>query len=186
VDLDRALAEVLQTLRPYAGADWSVRAGSLEWSCRDTAVHIAHDLLAYAGQVAGRPSDAYLPIDLTVRGDATPAQILDVIEACATLLIRAIAGAGPDDRAWHWGAADTGGFAALGMNELLVHAYDIGRGLGTGWRPPADLAAHVLARLFPDAPAGDPVDGLLWCTGRITLPGRPRRTGWVLKAAVNP
>lgn len=173
-------------MRPYVDRDWAVAAGSLDWSCRDTAVHIAHDLLAYAGQVAGRPADAYLPIDLTVRDDATPAQVLDVVEACGTLLGRAIAAADPADRAWHWGPTDPGGFAALGMNELLVHAYDIGQGLGSGWRPPADLAAHVLARLFPDAPAGDPAEVLLWCTGRVALPDRARRTGWVVKAAVNP
>jgi hypothetical protein len=43
----------------------------------------------------------------------------------------------------------------------------------------------VPARLFPDAPDGDPAAALLWCTGRIALPDRPRRTGWTLKAAVN-
>jgi hypothetical protein len=181
VDLERTLTVVTAELRGHLGVDWDAPAGTLTWSRRDTAAHIAHDLLAYAGQVAGRPGDAYLPMDLTVRGDATPAQIVTIIEAAGTLLVRAIAGAAPGDRGWHWGPTDTSGFAALGMNEALNHAYDI-----TGLRPPAGPAAQVLARLFPDAPDGDPSDVLLWCTGRIALPGRERRTGWVVTAAVNP
>jgi hypothetical protein len=180
VELERTLGVVVAGLAAYGG-DWDAPAGTLDWSRRDTAAHIAHDLLAYAGQVAARPGDAYLPMDLTVRPEAGPAQIVTIVDAAGTLLVRAIAAAGPDDRGWHWGPTDVSGFAALGMNELLNHAYDI-----TGARPPADLAAPVLARLFPDAPDGDPPDVLLWCTGRIALPGRPRRTTWTVKAAVNP
>jgi hypothetical protein len=181
VDLERTLAVVTAELRAHLDLDWAAPAGTLSWSRRDTAVHIAHDLLAYAGQVAARPDGAYLPMDLTVRDSAGPAEIVTVVDAAGTLLIRAVAAAAPGDRGWHWGPADPSGFAALGMNELLNHAYDI-----TGRRPPPDLAAAVLARLFPDAPDGDPADVLLWCTGRIALPGRERRTGWVVTAAVNP
>ncbi|MFF2313266.1 hypothetical protein ACFVVJ_11785 [Streptomyces albidoflavus] len=68
-----AVAETQRVLGPHTDADWSVPAGPLEWSCRDTAVHIAHDLLAYATQLAARPTDAYLPLDLTVRPEAAPA-----------------------------------------------------------------------------------------------------------------
>ncbi len=181
VDLERTLAVVTADLRAHLDLDWDAPAGGLDWSRRDTAAHIAHDLLAYAGQVAARPADAYLPMDLTVRGNATPARIITVVEAAGILLVRAVAGAAPGDRGWHWGPADPSGFAALGMNELLNHAYDI-----TGRPPPADLAAQVLARLFPDAPDGDPADVLLWCTGRLALPGLDRRTGWMVKATVNP
>lgn len=174
VDLQCALDSVVADLR-RPGIDWAGTAGTLQWSRRDTAVHIAHVLIAYAGQVAAGPDDAYLPMDLTVRAAATPAQIVTIVEAAGTLLIRAIAAASPADRGWRWGPTDPSGFAALGANELLNHAYDI-----TGGRPPADLAAPVLARLFPDAPAGDPSEVLLWCTGRIALPDRDRRTTWVV------
>jgi len=47
------------------------------------------------------------------------------------------------------------------------------------------LCAAVLDRLFPGAPAGDPVEVLLWSTGRADLDGRPRVTSWVLKAAID-
>ncbi|MEU9617356.1 GNAT family N-acetyltransferase, partial [Streptomyces sp. NPDC048209] len=77
-----ALEECLQVLAPHArDRDWTVPAGPLEWSCRDTAAHIAHDLLAYAGQLAARPRDRYLPFDLTVRPEADPQQVLAVLTA---------------------------------------------------------------------------------------------------------
>ena len=38
---------------------------------------------------------------------------------------------------------------------------------------------HIrLARLFPDAPSGDPVDVLLYCCGRAALGELPRQTLW--------
>jgi len=37
----------------------------------------------------------------------------------------------------------------------------------------------VLERLLPDVePGDDPWAALLWATGRLELPGRPRRTDW--------
>jgi Mycothiol maleylpyruvate isomerase N-terminal domain len=183
-DVERAVAEMARALRPHAGADWDVPAGDLEWSCRRTAAHVAHDLTAYAGQIAAEAPDDYLPFDLEVRPGTPPGRILDVVVACGHLLSTALAAAGPATRAWHWGPTDVTGFAAMGVTETLMHTWDITRGLDVDWRPPADLCAAVTERLFPDAPGGDPADALLWCTGRIALPERPRRTSWVMKAAV--
>ncbi len=184
-DVEQAVAEMVRVLTPYESRDWQVPAGSLEWSCWTTAAHVAHDLLAYAGQVAAQPGRAYLPFDVIIRPDATPRDVLQVVDASGRLLSGALAAAGPDTRAWHWGPTDPGGFAALGVNETLVHTYDITQGLGVGWLPPAPLCAAVLARLFPDAPEGDPVQVLLWSTGRGELEGRPPVTSWVMKAALD-
>jgi hypothetical protein len=174
---------MLRVLVPEQDRDWRVPAGPLDWTCRQAAAHVAHDLLAYAGQLAGRPSDAYLPLDLTVRPDAPVRDVLRVVAACGGLLISAIDTAGPDARAWHWGPTDPGGFAALGVNEVLMHTHDITRGLAVPWTPPADLCAAVLDRLFVDPPDGDPAEVLLWCTGRAELGGRPRRGSWTPRAA---
>ncbi|MCP2163555.1 Mycothiol maleylpyruvate isomerase N-terminal domain [Goodfellowiella coeruleoviolacea] len=177
---------MVRVLGPHTGRDWrAVRAGSLEWSCWTTAAHVAHDLLAYAGQVAGRPDDAYLPFDLAIAEDAAPADVLRVVRAVGALLVGALAGADPDTRAWHWGPADPTGFAAMGVAETLLHTHDITQGLGLTWRPPEDLCAAVLGRLLPDAPAGDPAQVLLWATGRGELPGRDRVTAWVWRAALS-
>ncbi len=178
-----ASGEVLRVLGAHVDRDWAVPAGTLEWSCLATAAHVAHDLLAYAGQVVGRPADGYLPFDLTVSPSATPADVLAVVAACAELLATALDAAGPQQRAWHFGACDPSGFAAMGVAESLLHTHDITRGLGVTWRPPAPLAAAVLERLFPDAPPGPPVEVLLWMTGRAEFDGRPRRTFWTWQAA---
>lgn len=176
-----AVDEMVRVLTPHAGADWGVRAGSLDWSCWETAAHVAHDLTAYAMQLAARPDDAYLPLDLVVRPGADPARLLAIVRGAGRLLSTAIDTAGPQARAWHWGPTDPAGFAALGMNEILVHTYDIAQGLGLDWLPPPGPARTILTRLFPEAPAGDdPADVLLRCTGRRGDTG----PDWTLKAAL--
>jgi hypothetical protein len=182
--VDAAVAETLRVLAPSADRDWTVRAGPLDWDCAATAAHLAHDLTAYAAQVTSGASDAYLPLDLEVRPGTAPATILRIVAACGGLLSAALRTAAPGARAWHWGPTDGAGFAALGVNETLNHTWDITQGLGVPWTPPAGLSAAVLARLFPDAPDGDPAEVLLWCTGRIALPGRPRQATWKLRAAL--
>lgn len=182
-DVDAAVAEMLRVLRPRTAEDWTVPAGTLEWTCRRTAAHVAHDLLAYAGQLAARPTGAYLPVDLVVRPTASPAEVLQAVTACGGLLSSALATADPALRAWHWGPCDPEGFAAMGVAEILLHTYDIARGLSVDWLPPAPLCAAVLTRLLPAAPPGDPAPVLLWCTGRGELDGLPRRTSWRWEAA---
>ncbi|WP_432841019.1 maleylpyruvate isomerase N-terminal domain-containing protein [Dactylosporangium sp. CA-092794] len=169
-------------------AAWTVPAGVLEWTCLRTAEHIAHDLTAYATQLAGADPAGYLPLDLLVRPGTHPRDVLRIVAACARLLRLELDAAGPDARAWHWGPADRTGFAAMAVDEILVHTWDIAQGLGLAWTPPAELSAAVLARLFAhDVPPGaDPEPGrtLLWATGRIALPGHARRAGWTVRAAV--
>ncbi|MEU7553995.1 hypothetical protein AB0B01_16885 [Streptomyces sp. NPDC044571] len=73
-DVERAAADMVAALAPHTDRDGQVRAGSLDWSCWTTAAHVAHDLPAYATQLAARPEDAYLPLDLRVRDSAPPAE----------------------------------------------------------------------------------------------------------------
>ncbi|GAA0804087.1 maleylpyruvate isomerase N-terminal domain-containing protein [Spirilliplanes yamanashiensis] len=175
-DVATAVAELTRVLTPHIHLDWSVPAGTLDWSCRDTAAHVAHDLLAYAGQVAGAPRDAYLPMDLVVRPDAAVGEVLRVVAACGGLLVAALRAAPDGLRAWHFGPCDVGGFAALGVAEVLVHTHDVVAGLGVAWRPPEALAAGVVGRLVPGAPPGDPADVLLRHTGRVGAGGSWRWT----------
>lgn len=64
--VEAAVGEMTEVLTPHVEADWSLNAGSLEWSCWETAAHVAHDLVAYAGQVAGGATVSYLTSDLVV------------------------------------------------------------------------------------------------------------------------
>lgn len=183
-DVEAAVAEMVRVLAAHETEDWQRPAGTLDWSCRETAAHVAHDLLAYALQLAARSETAYLPCDLVVRDGASPRELLRAVSGAGRLLSIAVAASDPSVRAWHWGPTDPSGFAALGVNETLVHTHDIAEGLGIGWHPPGPLCSAVLARLFPDAPDGDPAQVLLWSTGRTDLPALPRPTSWVAQAAV--
>src|SRR5512138_1758592 len=113
-DLERAFRALRGVVEPLATRDWSARAGTLEWTCRETLAHIAHDLLAYAAQLTSRRASAYLPLDLTVRPAAAVPDVLAVADACSQLLAVALRAAPPGARAWHFGPCDAGGFAALG------------------------------------------------------------------------
>ena len=182
-DVEAAVAEMVAVLAPHIAADWSVRAGALEWSCWSTAAHVAHDLLAYAGQVVGGATEGYLPCDLVTARDASPRQVLSVVEACGRLLGNAVGNASGGPVAWHWGMSDAAGFAAMGIAEVLLHTYDISQGLGVTWLPPDSLAQLVVARLLPDAPPGRAAEILLWASGRADIKGHQRVTDWVWRVA---
>ncbi|HEX2576551.1 MAG TPA: maleylpyruvate isomerase N-terminal domain-containing protein, partial [Aquihabitans sp.] len=121
---------VLDALGPLADRDWTSPAGVLEWTCHQTASHVASDLVRYAVQLAGRTDDAYLRFTVVVPDDEPPAELLRLMSGCGLLLAAAVDCSPADARAWHWGPTDASGFAAVAIGELLVHAYDIAHGLG--------------------------------------------------------
>ncbi|WP_424212300.1 maleylpyruvate isomerase N-terminal domain-containing protein [Streptomyces sp. BI20] len=188
--VERAAAVTVALLGGCVERDWGAPAGGLEWSCRETVVHVAHDLTAYAAQLAGRVrGPGYLPLDLTVPESAGRGEVVEVLSASAALLATVVRAAPAGARGWHWGACDASGFAAMGVAELTLHTWDVARGLGVAWEPPVEAAEAVLGRLFPpavlpDPPRASPSDLLLWATGRTVLPDRPRRTDWVWRAAL--
>ncbi|MFG3101844.1 GNAT family N-acetyltransferase [Streptomyces sp. NPDC048182] len=178
-----AVAGAVALLRTATDRDWAgTRAGRLAWSCRETAEHIASDLIAYAGQLAGRATTAYVPFALTLDDGTDHDGVLDVVETTGALLAAAVATTPPDVRAFHpypFRSADRVGFAAMGVTEVVLHTHDIAEGLGLTYEPPAGLCAEVLGRIFPHVqPGTDPWRTLLWATGRADLPGRPPVTEW--------
>lgn len=193
-DLDESVRLALATLAPAANADWDVPAGTLAWTCWETAEHLADDLMFYATQFSPRvpPPDTHVPFAFARRRPQAPPNaiavdreagvpgLLQVIDACAGVLSAVARIRPPSVRAHHvFGRSDPAGFAAMGTVETVVHTYDMAAGLGLSWTPPRDVCDRVLARLFPDAPADeDRWQVLLWCTGRAALPGRERLTSW--------
>jgi uncharacterized protein (TIGR03083 family) len=176
-DLESAVAAVVTTLRPAVDLDWSAPAGSLDWDCRHTAEHLADGLVAYAGQVAAHPGDRYLRFVTSAEPDATPADLLEFVIAGGGMLAATVRCAPADLRAYHPSGpkVDPVGFAAMGCVEALVHGYDLASGLGLSLRPPSDVCARTLARLFPEvAGHADPWRALLWAAARVDLPGLPR------------
>ncbi|MET7981508.1 MULTISPECIES: GNAT family N-acetyltransferase [unclassified Streptomyces] len=182
--VEEAVASCAALLRAAAGRDWEgVRAGRLEWSCRRTAEHIAGDLIAYAGQLAGRAATAYVPFEITVDEGTGNAGVVDVIETTGALLAAVVRTTPREVRAFHpypFRGANREGFAAMGVAEVLLHTHDVAEGLGLPYEPPAGLCTWVLTRIFPHVrPEPDaPWSTLLWATGRGDLPGREPVTEW--------
>ncbi|MCT2592527.1 hypothetical protein LHJ74_21890 [Streptomyces sp. N2-109] len=197
-DVVLAVRLAVDTLRTgvETGADWSAKAGSLEWDCWETVEHLADDLLQYASQLGPqtpaldrniaftwfprRQGGPYNMVHVEREEGPGPAGLLEVLEACGALLAAMVRTTPPEVRSYHtFGVSDPEGFGAMGIVETLAHTHDVAGGLGLAWEPPADLCARVLHRLFPDVQAGpDAWSTLLWATGRMDLPGRPRRTSW--------
>jgi uncharacterized protein (TIGR03083 family) len=182
-DLDRAVDTVVAALTPALDRDWQTPAGSLDWSCRFTAEHIAHCQLAYAMQLAGRVPAHYVRFFSRPWDGATNADVVEFLEASGRLLSAVVRAAKPTDRGFHpYGMADAEGTAGMGCIELLVHGGDIAAGLGLRFEPPPDVCAWILARMFPDRHAElaslnsaevDPWSSVQWATGRSSLPGLP-------------
>ncbi|KOG33986.1 GNAT family N-acetyltransferase [Streptomyces resistomycificus] len=180
-----AVAGALALLRKRTATDrdWEeVRAGGLEWSCRDTAEHLAGALLAYAGQLAGRAQHAWVPFEITLDEGTGQDGLLDVVETAGALLVAAFRATPRRARAFHpypFGSANREGFAAMGVAEVLLHTRDVAEGLGLAYTPAEELAEYVLTRLFPHVrPGPDHWRTLLWATGRGELPGRAPVTEW--------
>jgi hypothetical protein len=184
----------VDTLASAFERDWHVPAAGLDWDCRETLEHLSDDLFSYAAQLGPRqpPLTGHIPFAWQARRPGGPANaifadpaagnagLLEVLEACGTLLSAVVRVSPPDRRAYHVvGVSDPEGFAAMGVVETLVHTYDVATALGICWTPDPGLSGRVLARLFPDAPADtDRWPTLLWATGRTELPGRPRLESW--------
>ncbi|WP_406179946.1 DinB family protein [Streptomyces sp. NBC_01006] len=190
----RAVAHCLDALEGVPATQWHDRAGELEWTRWETLEHLADDLLTYALRFGLAQPMGVRRVPLRVSRDrpdgpanvifgdheAGPEGLLAVVEACGGLLAAAVDTAPATTLAPHvFGASDPEGFAAMGVVETLVHTHDITQGLDCVREPPRDLSERALARLFPDVPVIDtPWSTLLWATGRIETPDRPRRTNW--------
>ncbi|WP_371651962.1 MULTISPECIES: hypothetical protein [unclassified Streptomyces] len=193
-DVEHVVRLSVTALRAGLAADWSVKAGSLEWDCWETVEHLSDDLFAYAVQLGPQqpPLDGEVPYlweakrpggpRNAVHADraAGPAGLLQTLEASGALLTAMVRTASPDVRAHHgFGNSDPEGFAAMGVVETLLHTYDVAAGLGVTWAPPGGLCDRVLARLFREVPADpDRWRVLLWATGRADLPDLPRQESW--------
>jgi hypothetical protein len=127
--------EVLQAAsecRAFLGGtvdrDWTRRIQDMEWTVAQAVAHIGESLLWYATDLAAGPRELSA-MDLSVRPETAPPDLVAVLGSYATVLARVIDGAKPGARGWHpAGLADTSGFAAMACDELLVHTADAAAG----------------------------------------------------------
>ena len=199
-DLDAVLGAALTALDGVTDRDWQVPAQDLDWSVWETLEHLADDHFAYAAQIAPRrpETETYVPFDfhavreggpkstVFAEPDAGNRGLVRVLDASGGLLVATAMRAVPAVRGWHpFGLSDPAGFAAMGVVETLVHLYDVAGALGFTWDPDPDVVRRTLGRLFPMAPTDhEPWPTLLWATGRVDLPDRPRLSEWRWDASV--
>lgn len=170
-DVLAAMEVAYDVLAPCVDQDWTVQAGTLEWSCRETLDHISSALTFYYSSLAIAATER-IRRPQAVSDELSIADLLQLLKANATILADVIAASPPSTRAFHpAGMGDPSGFAAMGCDEILVHTADIAAGLGVLFQPTSDLAAKIVDRLFPWAPTDyDQWQTLLWANGRTWLP----------------
>jgi hypothetical protein len=177
-------------LETYIDLDWSIPAGGLEWSCRETVAHISDALGFYTVHMACRATE-WLKFDVVPHSDASNLHLVRLLEAMGMAFADVLQATPADARAYHHsGMWDRSGFAAMGCLETLVHTGDVAAGLGIAYDPPRDACRRTLDRLCTGAPRDeDPWQVLWWASGRGELPDR-RRLGpkweeyWLKEAEV--
>lgn len=165
-------------------ADWGVAVPDLDLSVAEVVAHAAEGCLWYAIDLSAGGKDLN-PVEHRVKTDCAPADLLDTLRAYANVVASVVEASPASARGFHpMGSADPSGFAAMACDEVLIHTDDAARGLGLSFRPPEDLAAAVLRRLFPwVAPTADPWAQLRWANGRISLGSRERLSDWAWHCA---
>jgi hypothetical protein len=166
--------------------DWSVPAGTLEWSCTKTADHAVDCVWAPAFFLASRRQDRYpdVGVDLTLGPEADPPHLVQSLEIATRVLGAVVNDAGPEVRAVIFRrpevrTAPPSDFPPRAAMELILHAHDVCAGLQIPFEPPAGMCHRLrehtrpwsMWRLVWDAPGhtGDPWGDLLTASGR----GRP-------------
>lgn len=173
-----AASAVVSSLAGVGPEQASNRLPASTWTVRRTVDHIADALVLYGRYVATRATVRLDPLR-DGRPEASFAALCGDVRDAASLLARLVDGMDADEVAYHpAGAADASGWAAMACDEIIVHGHDVCEAAGVELSVGADLVEVVLTRLFPWAPppsTAAPMERLLWCNGRVALPGHPRQ-----------
>jgi hypothetical protein len=138
-----------------ADRDWSVPAGTLDWTCLATADHAVDCVYAPAFGLASRRTDRYPDLGLQVLGErATPARLVESLGVATRVLAAVVGDADPDVRAVIFRRPDVtlgapADFVPRAAVELILHAHDVCVGLGVAFEPPAPLARRLREHTRP-------------------------------------
>lgn len=149
-DLLRLSDYVCERWRSGADRDWSVPAGTLDWTCRKAADHAVDCVFAPAFFLASRKLDAYpdMGADYSVGPNARSDQLIQALQVACRILAATIEQCGPDVRAVIFLRPQTltapaADFAPRGAMELVLHAHDVCMGLQVPYEPPQDLCVRL-------------------------------------------
>ena len=146
-DLHALTAYVAERWWEGSDRDWSVPAGTLTWSCTETADHAVDTVFAPAFFLASRKQDAYPDMGGRFSCGAS-AQPIQALEVASRVLTAVVAEAPADVRAVlfrrpHIVIAPPADFIPRGAMEMLLHAHDVCAGLLVPFEPPADLCRRL-------------------------------------------
>jgi hypothetical protein len=168
----------VRALRSGVDRDWSQRAGTLTWDCRETADHIVDVVFSYTLQLAAEAQERYLSFgELHALPEARPLDLVDAIAGVGRMFVAALATASPGARAWHpFGLLSVTEWAGLGANEVVVHTFDIAAGLGLQFEPARTLCSEILSDMLTlhGRPDGSGLNAEP-CSALLELAGRPSR-----------
>jgi len=183
--VEAAAAVVVAALEPAVDADWSVRAGDLEWSVDRTIAHMTGAPAKYAFYLSSR-SARYVAVAVWPVEDASRQERLEAIEGCTAALAGVAATAPAGAVGFHiTGMRTAEQFLALACYELLVHGYDVTCGLGLPYQPPDALCQVVIETCYPGQAQHSPAwPFLVWLSGRshpaMTTYGQPPAGGAIM------
>ena len=83
-------------------SDWSVPAGTLDWSCRRTAEHAVDTVIAPALFLASRNLDRYPPGELAFDAELAPERLVEGLRAASRILAAVVTVTDPDVQAIIW------------------------------------------------------------------------------------
>ena len=148
-DLEELTHLVVEAWSRGLDHDWSARAGSLEWSCSQTADHTVDTVFAPAIFLASRNLDGYPEYGIDTPGpDAAPTLYVQALQTATRVLCAVVRATEPGARAVIWrrpevetrGPAD---FVPRGGLELILHSHDVCAGLNVAFVPPDDLCDRL-------------------------------------------
>lgn len=179
-DLFAVGSAVARSWADGVGRDWTVKAGTLDWSCAHTAAHAVDTLIAPAFFLASRRTDRYPDAGWAPGPESRPEAFIEGVEIGVRILAGVVETTPADVRALlfhNFGTvAAPVDFVPRGALELVLHAHDVCAGLGVTFAPPAEACEHLRAHVA-DWPfwgnywpqlrmEGDAWDDLLVSTGR--------------------
>jgi hypothetical protein len=148
-DLEDLTGCVAEAWRAGVSRDWTVQAGTLEWSCLHTADHTVDTVFAPALFLASRKLDSYPTFGIFTPGpEAEPDILIEALHTATRILTAVVKAAEPSVRAiiWRGPTAETRppeDFVPRGALELILHAHDVCAGLGVEFRPPEPLCERL-------------------------------------------
>jgi hypothetical protein len=137
-----------------ADRDWSVPAGTVEWSCTRTANHAVDCVYAPAFFLASRRLDRYPETGLTMSPDPTPALLVESLGLATRFLVAVVNDAPSDARSIIFRRPDAvigapADFLPRGAMELILHAHDVCAGLGVPFEPATGLCHRLCEHTRP-------------------------------------